>query len=350
MKPVKPHPRRALDERPFLLLLAVVTLAFAWIVEPLFSSILWASILAIIFRPLYERILQHMQGRATAAAAVTTVVVVVIVICPFVVVTVKLLQEALAFYQLLHSADLALVIPAWVSGALERLGVTSLAEAEEKMLAGLQQNFQLLATHASRMWHDLLGFALRFIVTIYLLFFLLRDGAAVLAHLAAAIPLPARLQREFANRFAAVIHATVKGDVVVSAMQGALGGLAFWALGIPGALFWSVVMAILAFLPIVGTVLVWLPAAIYLIAYDAVWQGIALIAYGVLVLGGVDTFLRPVLVGRRAKLPDSIVLVSTLGGIAVLGFDGIVVGPIVAAMFIAGWETRAQFKLRARTA
>lgn len=331
-------------------MLAVATLAFAWIAWPLFSSVLWAAILAIVFRPLYERVLRHMHGRTTAAAASTAAVVVVIVICPFVIVTVKLLQEALAFYQLLHSGHLPFVIPAWAHSALDRLGVTSLAEVEERMFAGLQQNLGLIATHASQIWHDLLGFALRFLVTIYLLFYLLRDGATVLARLGAAVPLPVRLQADFAQRVAAVIRATVQGDMLLSVLQGILGGLAFWALGIPGALFWGVVMAVLAFLPVVGTVMVWLPAAIYLMTHEAAWQGIALIAYGVLVLGVLGTFLRPMLVGRRAKLPEPIVLVSVLGGMAVLGFDGFVVGPLIAAICIAGWDTRTEFRRREETA
>jgi predicted PurR-regulated permease PerM len=126
--------------------------------------------------------------------------------------------------------------------------------------------------------------------------------------------------------------------VSVALVQGALGGLIFWFLGIHAALLWAVVMAVLSLLPVVGTALVWLPVAIYFLVTGARWQSLVLIAYGVLVIGLVDNLLRPILVGKDAKMPDYVVLVSTLGGIEVFGFNGFVIGPVIAAMFMAAWD------------
>jgi predicted PurR-regulated permease PerM len=176
---------------------------------------------------------------------------------------------------------------------------------------------------------------------LYLLFFLLRDGSVLTRHAADAIPLHRDLQHDLAAKFATVIRATIKGNIVVALVQGTLGGLAFWTLGIEAALLWGVLMAFLSLLPAVGTALVWAPVAIYLLATGAIWQGVALIAYGVLVIGLVDNVLRPVLVGKDTKMPDYIVLLSTLGGLAVFGFNGFVIGPIIAAIFIAVWHTLA---------
>jgi predicted PurR-regulated permease PerM len=156
-----------------------------------------------------------------------------------------------------------------------------------------------------------------------------------------AVPLRPELQRELSTRFVSVIRATIKGNIVVAIVQGALGGLAFWVLGIRGALLWAVLMAFLSLLPAVGSALVWVPVAIYLIATGAIWGGVGLIAYGVLVIGLVDNVLRPTLVGKDTKLPDYVVLLSTLGGMAVFGFNGFVLGPIIAVMFVAAWDTLA---------
>ena len=120
--------------------------------------------------------------------------------------------------------------------------------------------------------------------------------------------------------------------------QGALGGLAFWFLGVHAPLLWAVLMAFMSLVPAVGAGLVWLPVALYFVATGAIWQGLGLIAYGVLVIGLVDNLLRPFLIGKDTKLPDYVVLISTLGGIKVFGLNGFVIGPLIAAIFMVSWE------------
>jgi predicted PurR-regulated permease PerM len=134
------------------------------------------------------------------------------------------------------------------------------------------------------------------------------------------------------------VRATVKGGIFVAAIQGMLGGLAFWILGIPGPLLWAAVMAFLSLLPAVGAAIVWAPVAIYLLASGSIWQGLFLIGTGVLVIGLIDNLLRPFLVARSAELPDYVVLITTLGGIEVFGLNGFVIGPLIAAMFFVSWQ------------
>ena len=125
---------------------------------------------------------------------------------------------------------------------------------------------------------------------------------------------------------------------MVAVVQGALGGVLFWLLGIRGALLWAVVMAVFSLLPAFGTAIVWVPVAIYFLVTGAVGQGLLVIGYGVLVIGLVDNVLRPVLVGKDTKMPDYVVLVATLGGLSVFGVNGFVIGPIIAALFLAAWS------------
>jgi len=135
-----------------------------------------------------------------------------------------------------------------------------------------------------------------------------------------------------------VIRATVKGNIAVAATQGALGGLIFWVLGIQGPVLWGVIMAFLSLLPAVGASLIWGPVTLYFLATGATWQGITLALYGVGVIGLVDNLLRPLLVGKDTKMPDYVVLISTLGGMALFGLTGFVIGPVVAALFMATWD------------
>ena len=154
------------------------------------------------------------------------------------------------------------------------------------------------------------------------------------------IPLAPAQQQDLVDKFSTVIRATVKGNLLVAAIQGALGGLAFWFLDVTGALLWAVLMAFLSLVPAVGAGLVWLPVALYFLVTGALWQAIALAAWGVLVIGLIDNLLRPVLVGKDTRMPDYVVMISTLGGMSVFGVNGFVLGPVIAAMFIAVWEIR----------
>ena len=173
---------------------------------------------------------------------------------------------------------------------------------------------------------------------LYVLFFFLRDGQALVRRLRDAVPLDADVKRSLATKFATVIRATVKGNIVVAMVQGALGGLIFWLLGLHAPVLWGVLMVFLSLLPAVGAAVVWFPVAVYLLVSGEVWQGGVLMAYGVLVIGLVDNLLRPMLVGKDTRMPDYLVLLATLGGIAVFGINGFVIGPVIAAMFLTGWS------------
>ena len=197
---------------------------------------------------------------------------------------------------------------------------------------------QFIATQALSIGQNSFEFIASLFIALYLAFYMIRDGKSVARTVRRAIPLAPEHKRELLGKFATVIRATVKGNLLVAAIQGALGGIAFWFLGVGGALLCAVLMAFLSLLPAVGAGLVWLPVAVYFLVTGTVWKGFALIAWGVLVIGLVDNLLRPILVGKDTQMPDYVVLISTLGGMAVFGLNGFVVGPAIAAMFIAVWH------------
>ena len=194
---------------------------------------------------------------------------------------------------------------------------------------------RFLASRALSIGQNTLSLTVQFFLMMYLVFFFVRDGAALLERLVQVIPLGDQRERRLFRKFAEVSRATLKGTVVVAIVQGTLGGLSLAVVGIDGAVFWGVVMTILSILPAVGTSLIWLPAAVWLFATGAVMKAVALMVMGVLI-GFVDNFLRPILVGRDTKMPDYLILLSTLGGITAFGLSGFVIGPIIAALCVAG--------------
>ena len=343
-----PDPARPpIEDRAFLWLLLAVSILFAWILWPFSGAVLWAVVFAILFMRLNRRLERAFNGRPNLAALASLTLVLVVVILPLIIVGAMLAQEATAVYGRIRSGEIDFgryarqvheALPSWVAGMLERAGLADFAALPERVNASLGKAGQLVAGGALAFGQNTLEFVASFFVMLYLLFFLLRDGDALMRRIRAAIPLRREQQSALFTKFGVVVRATVKGNIVIAILQGALGGLIFWILGIHAALLWAVVMGILSLLPAVGTALVWGPVAIYFLATGAVVKGAVLVAYGVLVIGLVDNVLRPILVGKDTKMPDYVVLIATLGGIAIFGVNGFVIGPIIAALFIAAWD------------
>jgi predicted PurR-regulated permease PerM len=314
---------------------------------PFSGTILWGTVIAIVFAPVQRRLVRAMHGRRTAAALTTLALVILIVILPLTLIAASLVDQAAGVVKRVQSGELSVsgyfqqiyaALPWWGKGVLDRFGLTDLGAVQERLSAGFKAIAQVLAAQAILFGQQTFEFVVSVFVMLYLLFFLLRDGDELAARIKRAVPLQEAHQRALIGNFITVIRAIVKGTIVVAILQGALGGLAFWALGIRGALLWGVVMGVLSLLPAVGTALVWVPAALYLLATGAMWQGLVLVAVGVLVIGSVDNVVRPILVGKDTRIPDYVVLLATLGGIAIFGVNGFLIGPVIAAMFLAVWD------------
>ncbi len=336
-----------LQHKTFLLLLVVVTVAFGWVLLPFFGAIFWGATLAILFGPLYRRLLSAMRMRQNLAAVTMVLLCVVMVILPLTLLTTSLVAEGTAVFQDIRSRQLDFgayfqqvinILPGWMVAMLERFGLNDLSMLEAKIGASFAQGSQMMLARAFNIGQNTFDFIISIAIMLYLLFFLLRDGIHLSEKIKQALPISQEHQRHLFSKFTTVIRATVKGNIVVAATQGALGGIMFWILGIQGPMLWGVVMAFLSLLPAVGAALIWAPVAIYFLVTGAIWQGVVLIAFGVLVIGLVDNVLRPILVGKDTQMPDYVVLISTLGGLALFGLTGFVIGPVIAALFIAVWD------------
>jgi predicted PurR-regulated permease PerM len=340
-----------LADRVLFWLVVAVSLAFAWILWPFFGAVLWAIVLAIVFAPLYWRIVHLIGQRPNLAALATVLIILTLVIVPLSYAAAALVEQAADLYARIQSGDLNLgnifkhlqdALPAWVTNLLDRFGLRNFSTAESRVTELVIKGSQFFGTQALSIGHGAADFVFSVTVMLYLLYFLLRDGNEIARGIERSIPLPPEQQSALVEKFTAVIRATIKGNILVAALQGALGGLIFWILGLPAPVLWGVVMALLSLLPAIGSALVWVPTAIYLLLTGSIWQGIVLFLFGAFVIGLIDNFLRPRLVGHGTNMPDYIALISTLGGLATFGLNGFIVGPIVAALFIAVWHLFSQ--------
>ncbi|MDG9882224.1 AI-2E family transporter [Pseudomonas putida CSV86] len=348
----------ALQKRTLIGLLVLVTVAFFWILLPYYGAIFWAVILGVLFAPMQRRLLLRLNQRRSLAAGLTLLVCLLIVVLPVIVVSGLLVQEGGMIYKRIESGELDIagyverfkeVLPPIVQHGLERLGIGDLDGLRDKVAKGAMEGSQFFASQAYSFGQGTFDLVVSLGVMLYLLFFFLRDGAELVRRIRMAIPLAEQQKRRLQLKFNRVVRATVKGNLLVAIAQGALGGLIFWVLDVPSPLLWGVLMAFLSLLPAVGAGIVWAPVAVYFLFSGAVWQGVVLTAFGVCVIGLVDNLLRPLLVGKDTRLPDYLILVSTLGGLAVFGLNGFVIGPLIAALFVSSWgiftNTRPQVQL-----
>jgi predicted PurR-regulated permease PerM len=331
--------------RAFVLLLVLgVSAAFLWMIQSFLMTIVLAAILAGLCYPLYLTLLRWVRGRGWLAALTTVLLALVVIVVPLTFVLGLVAREALRLSQSVAPKVGEIVNhPNQLPALLEKLpfyayiapyrGEIATRTAELMGNLGRFTVASLSATTASTA-----SAILQFFMLLYTLFFLLLDGPALLRKMTSYLPLHQTEKELVLDKFVSVTRATLRGTLVIGVIQGTLGGLAFWAVGIDGALFWGTVMVVLSVLPVVGGALVWVPAAIIL-AIQGDWQrALGLTLFCALIVGSVDNVLRPRLVGRDTEMHDLMILFSTLGGIAAFGPMGFIIGPILAAVFITSWE------------
>lgn len=332
-------------QRRALAVLAVATsVLFAWVIWDFLLALLLAAILSGMFHPLYRHLARRLGYRRSLAAAVTVAGVLMGLIVPLVVFSVMVAEQIVQLSQIARP---------WVEDNAWRFTQLDPLFDRVPQLRVLQpyreQILPRLAELASELGRLSVGFVtaaatqtatalLMLFVVLYALYFFLKDGKRALDKMLYYLPLPPQDEMRMIERFMSVARATIKGTVIIGAIQGALGGLAFAVAGIGGAVVWGTVMAVLSAIPGLGHALVWIPVTIYLAIAGEWGRCIGLILWFAAVVGSVDNFLRPRLVGKDTELPDLVVLVSTLGGLLLFGPLGFIVGPIIAALFVTVWE------------
>lgn len=336
---------RDVIHKSFVLILVVfISAIFVFMIRPFLMAVLLAGIFSALAHPFYRRITRRLGGRRQLASAITLVLIVMVIVLPLAgllgVVTaqaIKVGQSVTPWVQKqLASPD---AVTQWLS---ELPFYDDIAPYRDTII---QKAGELVATLTRILVNGVqaatmgtVHFIFMLFILLYAMFFFLMDGNKLLEKMLYYIPLEDEDEKRMLNRFTSVSRATLKGTAVIGVLQGGLSGVAFAVVGIPSAVFWGTVMTVLSIIPGIGTALVWGPAAIVLAAQGHWGGAIGLAVFCGLVVGSIDNFLRPKLVGKDTEMHDLLILFSTLGGIALFGFIGVILGPIIAALFVTVWE------------
>lgn len=336
-----------LQQASFLLILAGVSLMMVIIAWPFASSLLWATLAAILFQPLYRRVLISVSGRRNLAAGLSLLVIFFTVLVPALYVGTLVVEQAIALVTRLQQNPINLaaeyqklygMLPTALQRVFDDNGWTNFSAAQVRLQELLSESLGLIASNAVSIGGGALSFVLSFVLGLYVVFFLLRDGDRIGRIILNTIPIERSIADRLADRFLRIVRATIKGTGVVGLVQGSAGGVMLAAVGVPSPFLLGVLMVILAIIPVLGTALVWVPAGIWLLMTGQIWQGLFVLIFGFVVISSIDNVLRPILVGRDTGIPDWIILITTLGGISLVGFSGIVLGPLVGGLFLACWS------------
>jgi len=336
---------RRLQSAFFLGLLALTTLAFFALIQDFLLPIFWAAVLATLFHPLFRDCKRRCGGRAALGSVLTITFILLLVILPLLLTGFAVAAEVSGLYERVAAGEVnPQVVVDWVdrnaplaTDFLSKVGL-DIDQLRAHLSGAAVATSRFLASKAVSFGQDALRIGGLTFLMLYLLFFFLRDGRALLNTMVRALPIGDARERRLLRKFAEVSRATIKGTIVIGIVQGGIGGLLFWALGIEAAVLWGVVMGLLSLLPAIGAAVVWIPAAALLMVSGELVKGFLLLLGGTLLIGLADNVIRPLLVGRDTELPDYLILVSTLGGLALFGLSGVVIGPVVAALFVAVWE------------
>lgn len=329
--------------RYLLFLVAGISLLFLWMIRDFLMTLFLAAVFSAMVQPMYRYITALFGERRGLSAFGTILVLLVVVGIPFFTFMGVVTNQAVEISQAAQP---------WVQEQLRNPGALSDLLESLPLIGGYMPNeqellnkFSELATTAGSFLADSVvgltkgtaAFFLHLFVLLYAMFFFIKDGHLILDRVLYYSPLPRASEEVLMDKIVSVTRAVIKGSLVVGFVQGTLAGLAFLVVGIPGWALWTSIMIVLSMIPAIGSPLVWVPAAVLLFVQGPLWVAVLFTIWCAAVVGSVDNFLRPKLIGKDTKMPDLLVLVGTLGGIVLFGALGFIVGPIVASLFLAIW-------------
>ncbi len=334
----------SVEYKSFLGLLVLVSIGFFVLMYPFFGIIFWSIVIAIIFSPM-NNYFKKITNSPNLAAIITLIITIVIVVLPFLFMANEFLNQGLALYKGVTSGKID------INAYFDKIK-NSFPIVQEYMQKfdldpqKIQENIAQLVIFLSKyIGQQAVSIGAKTIniiaevgLLLYIAFFTLRDKEKIIFLLHKALPLGDAREDMLFAKISETTKATINGSLVVALVQGMLGAGIFWYLDVQAAILWGGAMTLLSLVPLVGAGLIWAPVAIYFLATGDIKSGIILIAFGVAVIGLADNILRPILVGKSTRLPDYLVLLSTLGGFALLGMNGFIIGPLLAVLFITCWE------------
>ncbi|MDH4165544.1 MAG: AI-2E family transporter [Gammaproteobacteria bacterium] len=344
-----PDPRAAASQKVFfarigMVLLMAGLLYLVWrIVTPLWQPLLWAMLLGSLLAPLNSKLATRLGGKPKLASAITLVGVVLLVLLPIFAIGGAVAVQASQLLgridtSALRATEFDLADIPLLARPLEWLDATagiSLAQIDTWVVTRAKRLLEIVASSGGAVFLGAIGTLVSFILMLFVLFFMLRDGPRIAQTFVRMLPIETHLRSRLWRHLRDVTRAVFMGIGLTALVQGTLLGIGFAIAGLPSPLLFGVLGALFALVPIVGTAIVWVPATLWLLSQDQPYYAIFMLAWGVVVVGAVDNFLRPILISGRTEVPTLAVFVGVMGGLSAFGFIGLFLGPIVLGLLVA---------------
>jgi predicted PurR-regulated permease PerM len=328
----------------FFLVLAAVTVVAYFIFKPFLTAIIAAAILAVIFQRPYKYLLRVTRDRRSLSAILATILVVLVILIPFMLVGGLIFSEIAGLVKAVssESSQYTVKINNFIKfftslPLIQSFNVETFLEQEE-VVNSVKKVSQATLSILQRTYQGVIHYVFTFFIMLFTLYYLFIDGGRVVQKIISLSPLRDKHEKLLIEKFVSTSRATIKGTLVVGVIQGILGGIAFAIVGIPSPVIWAVIMTIFSIIPVAGSGFVWVPVGTVMLVTGNIWGGIFILAFGILVIANIDNVLRPKLVGKDTAMHPLIVFFSTLGGMALIGISGFIIGPIIAAFFLTLWE------------
>lgn len=322
----------------FFALLIILGIAILYLFRPFFYPIFWAGILAVFFHPVYNWLLKYLRWNFLCAI-ISLFIIVALIILPLVAISTIIINQSLSLYQAVSNGSLLVQVKN-LAGWLDNSSISPYLGVVRDYWNENIQNFTktisiFLLNNLQNITQNSLQFLGMFLLMLYTLYYFLKDGPRILKRAMHLSPLGDKYETLLYRRFTSTVRATLKGMFIVGGIQAIIGGITFWLTGIQGALIWAILMLVATLVPAFGCSAVWLPAGIVMIVMGNVWPGIIILLVGFFVISTIDNVLRPIIVGKDIQMHPLLVLFSTLGGILIFGISGVIIGPVIASLFLA---------------
>ena len=341
---MKENKQEQFNKITILLMTIGVTVLFIGMIKGFLMSIFMAALFAGLLFPLYRKLKSKFSGKSSRAAFATILLFVLIIIIPVSVFLLIVVDQAIDAGNSVGPilTDITENPNAVIESIQSIPIVNKLYPEQEKLVKTINEIVNELGNFVIQGLSDFTAgtasFVFSFFIFLFTLYYFLIYGKDYLEKILFYLPLKNEEEQSLLNRFSRVTKATLKGTFLIGIIQGGLGAIGMAIVGLPNVLFWGLVMTILSIIPALGAAIVWLPASILLLLQGDIINGIVLIAIGAIVVSNIDNILRPTLVGKEAQMPDLMILFGTLGGLAMFGISGVIIGPIIAALFISLWD------------
>jgi len=321
----------------FMVLLVVLLAVMLYVIDDYLFPIFWAMVFTIMLMPVVGG-LQNKFGMKIRSATLLTITSFVIFLgIPAALISGLVVSESISLQQTYLSGDFVGQVSKFTQNAESTLGL-DVGYITERV-----EGFFISATNSVTLtlitWgQNILGIGFAFFIALYTTYFFIVHKSSLKKRLIKLLPFGNDREQELIKRFSDTARATIKGTILIIVALAIVSFLLFSFLGIPGAILWACVLGISSIIPVVGTALVWVPIGAILLFLGSVWKGVAVLLFGAIIISNVDNILRPIIVGKDTGLPEVVVLLSTLGGLATFGLTGLILGPVLAALVMVMLE------------